>query len=57
MPRGIIQRAEEGFLMWFGHVERMERDWLILRVYKYEVEDERTDVILGMIGGRGYRRL
>lgn len=57
MPRGIIQRAEEGFLMWFRHVERMERDWLILRVYKYEVEDERTDVILGMIGGRGYRRL
>ena len=33
MKKGPDERIEEGFLWWYGHVERMERDRIAKRVY------------------------
>ena len=30
------ERIDEGVLRWFGHVERMERDMIVKRVYVEE---------------------
>ena len=35
-------RSEEGVLLWFGHVERMERDRIIKRVYVGECAVNRS---------------
>ena len=38
MKKGVDERIEEGFLLWFGHVERMENDRIPKRAYvrKYD---------------------
>ena len=33
VKRGLDERIDEGVFQWFGHVERMERDWIPKRVY------------------------
>ena len=33
VKKGLDQRIDERVLRWFGHVERMERDMIIKRVY------------------------
>ena len=33
MRMGLDERIDEGFLQWFTHVERMERDMIGKRVY------------------------
>ncbi|KAL7644492.1 UNVERIFIED_CONTAM: hypothetical protein RMT77_005324 [Armadillidium vulgare] len=43
--RGIVGRAEEGVLRWFGHVCRMDENRIVGRVMRSEVE-----------GGRGTGR-
>ena len=30
---GVDERIDEGVLRWFGHVERMEKDRIVKRVY------------------------
>ena len=32
------ERIDEGVLRWFGHVKRMENDWIAKRVYVGECE-------------------
>jgi len=39
--RGVLERAEERMLKWFGHMERMGRDRVVRRVYDAEVEGDR----------------
>ncbi|XP_069947548.1 RNA-directed DNA polymerase from mobile element jockey isoform X1 [Cherax quadricarinatus] len=41
IAKTVVQRAEEGLLMWFGHVERMERNGMTSRVYQSVVEGRR----------------
>ena len=36
---GVDERIDEGFLQWFGHVERMENDRIGKRVYVGECAD------------------
>ena len=33
MKKGLDERIDEGILLWFGHVEKMERDIIAKRVY------------------------
>ena len=39
--RGVVERAEQGILRWFGHVCRMSEERNALRVFKSEVEGTR----------------
>jgi len=41
VKRGVLERADERLLKWFGHMERMEGDRLVRRVYEADVEGER----------------
>ncbi|TOF78419.1 hypothetical protein CGJ15_26585, partial [Vibrio parahaemolyticus] len=41
ITKTVVQRAEEGLLRWFGHVERMERNRMTSRVYQSVVEGRR----------------
>ena len=34
--KGVEERIDDGFLQWFGHVERMENDRIAKRVYVEE---------------------
>ena len=33
MKKGLDERIDEGLLLWFGHVERMEKDRIARSVY------------------------
>ena len=33
MTNGVDERIDEGVLWWFGHVERMEKEWIAKKVY------------------------
>ena len=33
MAKCVDERIDEGVLRWFGHVERMENDWIAKRLY------------------------
>ena len=33
MKKGLDERIDDSVLRWFGHVERMERDRIVKRVY------------------------
>ena len=33
LKKGLDERIDEGLLRWFGHMERMERDRIAMRVY------------------------
>ena len=33
MTEGVGKRVDEGVFQWFGHVERMEKDRIVKRVY------------------------
>ena len=60
--RGIVGRAEEGVLRWFGHVCRMDENRIVGRVMRSEVEGGRgrgrprmrwMDGVREILGGRG----
>ena len=36
MTRGLDDRINDSILCWFGHVERMEKDMIVKRVYEGE---------------------
>ena len=42
VTKGIDKRADEGVLWWFGHVERMENDSFVKRVYVGECAGSRS---------------
>ena len=42
MRKGLDERIDEGVLRWFGHVERMERDRIVRRVYVGECACSRS---------------
>ena len=33
MTKGVDKKIDGGILRWFGHLERMENDWIVKRVY------------------------
>ena len=33
MTKGVDERIDEGVLLWFGHVERMEKERIAKRLY------------------------
>ena len=39
---GVDKRIDEDFLLWFGHVERMENDRIAKRVYVVECVHNRS---------------
>ena len=39
--RGVIDRAEEGVLKWFGHIYRMNDDRMVGKVFRSEVDGGR----------------
>src|ERR1700755_231052 len=60
--RGIVGRAEEGVLRWFGHMCRMDENRMVGRVMRSEVEGGRgrgrprmrwMDGVREILGGRG----
>ena len=40
--KSLDERIDEGALRWFGHVERMERDRIVTRVYVGECAGSRS---------------
>ena len=42
VTKGLYERIDEGVLQWFGHVERMERDRIAMRVYVGECAGTRS---------------
>ena len=42
LRKGLAERIYEGVLRWFGHVERMERDRILKRVYVGEHAGSRS---------------
>ena len=42
MKKGLDERIDEGVSLWFGHVERMERDRIANRVYVGESTGSRS---------------
>ena len=46
----VDKRINEGIIRWFGHVERMENDWVSKRIYVGECADSRSV-------GRPWKRL
>ena len=40
--KGLDERIDEGVLGWFGHVERMEKDGIAMRVYVGESAGSRS---------------
>ena len=42
MTKGVDEKTDEGFLRWFGHVERMEKDRIAKRVYVGECAGTRS---------------
>jgi len=62
VKRGVLERADERMLKWFGHMERMARDRLVRRIYEAEVEGDRgrgrprrrwIDCVKEVLGNRG----
>ena len=41
VTKGVDERIDEGVLLWFGHVERMENDRITKRVYVGECDCSR----------------
>ena len=39
--KGIVERAGEGVLRWFGHMERMSDERMVKRIYESDVEGRR----------------
>jgi len=39
--RSLLERADQGVLKWFGHIERMEEERVIKRIYRSTVEGDR----------------
>ena len=42
MTKEVDKRIEEGVLRWFGHVERIERDRIVKRVYAGDCAGSRS---------------
>ena len=42
VTKGVGERIDEGFLRWFGNVERMENDKIATRVYTGECAGSRS---------------
>ena len=60
--KSVVERAEEGVLKWFGHMERMSEERLTKKIYVSEVEGTRRrgrpnwrwkDGVKGILSGRG----
>ena len=41
LQRSLSEKEEEAALRWFGHVERMEGERLVKKIYRAEVEGNR----------------
>ena len=39
--KGLAERAEQGLLRWFGHVERMDEEHLVKRIIRSDAMGER----------------
>ena len=42
LQRSLSERGEASVLRWFGHVERMEGERLVKKIYRAEVEGNRA---------------
>ena len=49
--RGIVRRAEEGVLRWFGHMCRMDENRMVGRVMRSEIEGKAEVEVDGWVEG------
>ena len=61
MEEGLVVRAEEGVLKWFGHMRRMNEDRMVVKVLRCKVDGDRgrgrpkwrwMDEVRDILGGR-----
>ena len=43
LKRSLSERGEAAVLRWFGHVERMEGERLVKKIYRAEVEEKKVE--------------